>query len=142
MVLKSYIGIKIWPDSNCVMPHVCEQEQGPEGQREPDREKERERERACTVKMLFKITIELGLKNRNPLFPELETIAVCHVGIRCVCRCVREKKRATKSASQCPGYRDFAGGRARTDTYHLSKESLAKTSQNLLRSVKNQFKIS
>lgn len=38
-----------------------------------------------TVKMLFKITIEPGFKNRNPLFPELETVAVCNVVIRCEC---------------------------------------------------------
>lgn len=56
----------------------------------------------CTVKMLFKITIELGVKNRNPLFPELETTAVCYVAIRCVCRCVWEKERVTKTASLCP----------------------------------------
>lgn len=79
-------------------------------------EREKERERTCTVKMLLKITIELGLKNRNPLFPELETIAVCSVVIRCVCRCVWEKERVTKSASPHPTSRDIAGRRVRTDT--------------------------
>ncbi len=61
--------------------------------------------------------MELGLKNRNPLFPELETIAVsCVVVIRCVCKCVWEEERVTKSASQCPGFWDFAVKRLGTDS--------------------------
>jgi len=44
--------------------------------------RERERERTYSVKTPFRITMELGLKNRNPLFPELETLAVCAVVIR------------------------------------------------------------
>lgn len=79
MQSKSYIGSKIWLDNNCVISQVCEARAG-----EAEKTSE-ERERACTVKMLVKITIELGLKNRNPLFPELETVAVCCVVIRCVC---------------------------------------------------------
>lgn len=50
-------------------------------QRKPERERER----------LLKITIKFGLKNRNPLFPELETVCV-YVFIRCVvcivCVCI------------------------------------------------------
>lgn len=64
---------------------------------------------ACTDKMVFKITIELGLKNRNPLFPELQTIAACYV----VRRWVSGKERVTKSASPCPGSRDTNDGKAR-----------------------------
>lgn len=65
---------------------MCEQTEG-----EGEGEGERERERVLS-KLLFKITIELGLKNRNPLFPELGTRAVCCVVIRCACRCVRGGK--------------------------------------------------
>lgn len=35
--------------------------------------------------MLRRITIDVELKNRNPLFPELEIIAGCYVIVRYVC---------------------------------------------------------
>lgn len=60
--------------------------------------------------MLFKVTIELGLKNRNPLFPELDREAVCNVVIGSVClfvcvsmcRGVWEKEGMTKTVSLSP----------------------------------------
>lgn len=82
MLLKGYIRNTIWIDYNCVIFQVCEAKAG---EAEKTRQKEREGERECTVKTLFKITIDLGLKNRNPLFPELEITAMCYVIIRYVC---------------------------------------------------------
>lgn len=76
-----------WLDTNCVISQVCEASWG-DLKKKTLKKSQKERgggECVWTVKMLFKITIEPGFKNRNPLFPELETVAVCNVVIRCEC---------------------------------------------------------